>query len=199
MNAWNNFADADEHIDRDGLIPAGTLVKVHFKIKAGGFDDPAKGWTGGLATRSDTTGSVYIAPEYTIMGGPFNKRKVWGTLIGLYSAKGPEWGNQGRSYIRAMLESARGVASNDTSERAMAARRINGLADLNGLEFVAKVSIEAGTGGYNDKNVIQTVIPVTHKDYRALMDGAAPAAQSSAPASTAPAASGGGTPAWMTN
>jgi hypothetical protein len=195
MNAWNNFADAEEHVDRDGLIPGGTLVKVHFKIKAGGYDDPSKGWTGGVCTRNDSTGSVYLAPEYTIMGGPFNKRKVWGTLIGLHSPKGPEWGNQGRSFIRAMLESARGVAPNDTSERAMKARMITGLADLNGLEFAAKVSIEKGTGGYDDKNVIQTVIPVTHKDYRALMDGAPPAA-ASAPVQTAPAASGG-SPSWL--
>lgn len=195
MNAWNNFADAEEHVDRDGLIPQGTLVKVHFKIKAGGYDDPSKGWTGGLCTRSDSTGSIYLAPEYTVMGGPFNKRKIWGALVGLYSPKGPEWGNQGRSFIRAMLESARGVAPNDNSERAMKARMINSLADLNGLEFAAKVSIDKGKDGYDDKNVIQTVIPVTHKDYRALMDGAAPSAPMTT--QTAAAAPSGGMPSWM--
>lgn len=196
MNAWNNFADAEEHIDRDGLIPNGTLVKVHLKIKAGGYDDPSQGWTGGLATRSDKTGSIYLVPEYTVMGGTFNKRKIWKALIGLYSPKGPEWGNQGRAFVRAVLESARGIAANDTSERAMAARRINGLADLNGLEFVGKVSIEEGNDGYEAKNAIQTVIPVSHKDYRALMDGAAPSV--SAPKATAPAPTGS-TPAWLNN
>lgn len=195
MSAWMNFADAEEHVDRTGLIPEGTLVKVHFKIKPGGYDDPSRGWTGGLATRSDSTGSVYLAPEFTVMGGPFNKRKIWGALIGLQGNKGPDWGNQGRSFIRAMLESARGVAPNDTSERAMKARMINSFADLNGLEFAAKVSIEKGKDNYDDKNVIQTVIPVTHKEYRALMDGAASVA-SAPPVSTAPAASGG-TPAWL--
>jgi hypothetical protein len=195
MNAWNNFADAEEHIDRDGLIPNGTLVKVHLKIKTGGYDDLSKGWTGGIATRSDKTGSVYLAPEYTIMGGPFAKRKIWGALIGLYSPKGEAWGNSGRSFIRAVLESARGVAPNDSSERAMKARMITGLADLNGLEFAAKVSVEKGQDGYDDKNVIQSVIPVTHKDYRALMDGAAP----SAPMASAPAPVSANAPAWLNN
>jgi len=195
MNAWNDFSTADEQVDRDALIPAGTLVKVHLKIKTGGYDDPSQGLTGGIGTRSDSTGSIYLAPEYTIMGGPFNKRKIWNSLIGIQSPKGPKWGQQGRAFIRAMLESARGIAPNDMGERAMMARKINSYADLNGLEFVAKVSIEKGQDGYDDKNAIQTVIPVTHKDYRALMDGTAPTPQSSAPApSQAPA---GNQPAWM--
>jgi hypothetical protein len=175
MNAWADFSDADEHVDRTGLIPAGTLVKVILKIKPGGYNDEGKGWTGDYATRSESTGSVYLAPEYTVIGGNYAKRKIWKSLIGLYSSKGETWGNSGRSFVRAMLESARGIDPKDNSEKAMSARRIKGFGDLNGLEFIAKVGIEKGNDGYEDSNKIETVIPVTHKDYRALMEEKAPA------------------------
>ena len=196
--SWNDFSGAEEHIDRTALIPAGTLVKVLLKIQTGAYDDPNQGWTGGYATRSETTGSVYLSPEYTIIGGTYAKRKIFGGLIGLYSPKGPTWGNQGRSFIRAMLESARGVDFKDTSDRAVQARRINSLGDLNGLEFAAKVSIEKGTDGHADKNKIETVIPSNHREYAAIMSGqggTTPTASAGAShLGQAPKASG--SPAW---
>jgi len=197
--SWMNFNDAEEQTSGD-VIPHKTLAKVHMKIRAGGYNDEAKGWTGGIATRSDKTGAVYLDCEYTIIGGKYNKRKVW-SLVGLSSPKGPKWEQMGRSFIRAALESARGIRPQDTSEQAMKARQVNGLADLDGLEFVAQIDVEKAEPGseYGDKNKINTVIPVTHKDYSALMNGQEPA---SAPAAQAPAANqqapaqGGGTPAW---
>ena len=192
-NSWMNFSDAEEHIDRTGLIPTGTVVKVHMKIKPGGFNDPEQGWIGGFATRSDKSGSVYLSPEYTIMSGPFAKRKIFGALIGLLSPKGPEWGNQGRSFVRAALESARGIKPTDTSELAMKARQINGFGDLDNLEFVAKVGVEKGQDGYDDKNVIQTVISVGHKDYAAAMSGQAVSAPA---ATTSSKTASSNLPAW---
>lgn len=168
--SWMNFSDAEEQTSGD-LIPHKTPVKVVLKIRAGGYNDPSKGWTGGFATQSDS-GAVYLDAEYTIIGGKYNKRKVW-SLIGLHSPKGPKWEQMGRSFVRAMLESARGISPTDASELAMKARMINGFGDLDGLEFAAFVEVqkaEAGSG-YDDKNIIQTVIPATHKDYAALMSG----------------------------
>lgn len=189
--SWMNFNDAEEQTSGD-VIPHKTLAKVHMKIRAGGYDDPSQGWTGGIATRSDTTGAVYLDCEFTVIGGKYNKRKVW-SLIGLHSPKGPKWEQMGRSMIRAILESARGIRPQDASETAMKARQISGLADLDGLEFVAQIDVEKADDGsqYGDKNKINTIIPVTHKDYAALMSGQAPApaAQQAAPkaASSAPA------------
>ena len=48
--------------------------------------DPAQGWTGGYATRSDS-GAVYLNAEFTVLEGPYSRRKIF-TLIGLYSPKG---------------------------------------------------------------------------------------------------------------
>jgi hypothetical protein len=195
--SWMNFSDAEEQSSGD-LIPEKTLAKVHMKIRPGGFDDPSQGWTGGYATRNDKSGSVYLDCEFTVIGGKFNKRKTW-SLIGLHSPKGPEWSQMGRSFIRAALESARGVKPQDTSEQAMKARQITGFADLDGLEFTVRIDVEkaAEGSGYDDKNKINTVIPVTHKEYAALMSGqgAAPthAAANVAQAAQAPS---GGLPAW---
>jgi hypothetical protein len=193
MSAWMDFSDADEQTGGD-LIPKNTIVKVHMKVRPGGYDDPAQGWTGGVATQSDS-GAVYLDCEFTVMGGKFNKRKVW-SLVGLHSNKGPKWGQMGRSFIRAALESARGIKPDDASDTAMKARRINGLADLDGLEFVAKVDVQAGQDGYDDKNVIQTVIPVTHREYAAAMSGTgvAPSATQGAVANKPASA---GQPAWL--
>lgn len=193
--SWMNFSDAEEQNSSD-LIPHKTPVKVVMKIRAGGYDDPSKGWMGGYATRKAETGAVYLDCEFTIMGGKYNKRKVW-SLIGLHSPKGPTWEGMGRSFIRAALESARNIGPTDASELAMKARQISGFGDLDGLEFAAFVEIQKADPGttYSDKNVIQTVIPTTHKDYAAVMAGQtiAPAGTPSPAQSQAPK---GGAPAW---
>lgn len=190
--SWMNFDNAETQTTGD-VIPHKTLAKVHMKIRPGGYNDPAKGWTGEYATRSENTGAVYLDCEFTIMGGKYNKRKVW-SLVGLHSPKGPKWEAMGRSFIRAALESARGIKPSDTSELALKARQISGFADLDGLEFVAQIDVEEGQNGYEDRNRINNVIPVTHKDHAALMEGTAPV--EAAPVAQPAANSGAALPAW---
>ncbi len=177
-----DFNSAAEQSSYD-LIPKGTVVRVRMTIKPGGYDDPSQGWTGGYATRSATTGSVYLNCEFVVLDGPFARRKMW-SLIGLYSAKGAEWTNMGRTFIKAILNSARGINPNDSSPTAQNARRISGFADLEGIEFVGKVDWEKDQNG-QDKCVIKSVVTPDHKEYAAHMNGAAPAA-ASVPSATAP-------------
>jgi hypothetical protein len=191
MSLWNDFNDAQSN---SNVIPKGTLAKVRMTIRPGGFDDPAQGWTGGYARRG-ATGAVYLDAEYTVLEGPYARRKIW-SLIGLYSPKGPDWANMGRSLVRGMLNSARGISDKDNSPEAQAARRIDGFADLDGLEFVARIDIGTDTNG-EDKNEIRTAVTPDHRDYAQIMGTApamasqtqhpAPAAQHHAPAATAPA------------
>ena len=194
--SWMSFSDAEEQSSGD-LIPSKTAVKVVMKIRAGGHNDPDKGWTGGYATRKEATGAVYLDCEFTIVGGKYDKRKVW-SLVGLHSSKGPTWEGMGRSFIRAVLESARNVRPTDADERAMKARSINSFGDLDGLEFAAFVDVQKGENGYADKNIIQTVIQCTHKDYQALMSGAGVSAPSGAANYMPPASRGAksGAPEW---
>lgn len=164
---WNDFNDAQSNAN---LIPKGTIAKVRLTIRPGGFDDPSQGWTGGYATRG-ATGAVYLNGEFTVTEGPYARRKIF-TLIGLYSPKGPDWANMGRSLVRGMLNSARGISDKDQSPQAQAARRIAGFADLDGIEFLARIDIGQDTNG-DDKNEIRSAVTVNHRDYATMMGSAA--------------------------
>ena len=160
-----DFQGADPQQEFD-LIPKGTVAKVNMMIKPGGYNDPERGWTGGYATCSSTTDSVYLNCEFVVLEGPFAKRKVW-SLIGLYSPKGPTWGNSGRSFIRAILNSARGFAEKDNSPQAIAARQIKGIEDLNGIEFIAKIAVEKNQDA-EERNLIKIALTKDHKDYHKI-------------------------------
>ncbi len=164
--AWNDFNDAEEQREF-ALIPPKTLAKVIMSIRPGGYDDASQGWTGGYATRSDKTGAVYLNAKFTILEGPFAKRVVFG-LIGLYSPKGPDWTNMGRSFLRAILNSARAIHPADQTPQAQTARRIRGFADLDGVEFVVRIDVEKDQNG-EDKNVVKAAIQPDSKEYVALM------------------------------
>ena len=193
MSLWNDFNDAQSNTN---VIPKGTLAKVRLTLRPGGFDDPTQGWTGGYAKRG-STGSVYLDAEYTVLEGPYAKRKIW-SLIGLYSPNGPNWANMGRSLVRGILNSSRGISDKDNSPEAQARRRINGFADLDGLEFIARIDVGQDTNG-EDKNEIKSAVMPDHRDYPQVMGhvaapGMAPqmqppasGAQYQAPATSAPA------------
>ena len=187
MNTWTDFNDAEQQQGFD-LIPKGTPVKVRMTIKPGGHDDPAQGWTGGYATESFDTGSVYLACEFVVLEGAYARRKMWSN-IGLHSSKGPTWGQMGRSMIRGILNSARNVHPQDNTTYATSRRRIEGFHELDGIEFLARVDVEKDAKGEN-RNVVKLAVEPDHKDYASLMGVAskAPAAGGStgAPAPTAP-------------
>jgi len=202
---WNDFNDADAQQSGFDPIPKGTLVPVRMTIKPGGHDDPAQGWTGGYATESFETGSVYLAAEFVVTTGDHAKRKLWSN-IGLHSRKGPTWGQMGRSFIRAALNSARNVHPQDHSPTAAAARRIQGFHELDGLEFLARVDIEKDAKG-QDRNVIKLAVEPDHPDYARWMGvppktsggGNSGAPAQAAPPQQAPApqrASSTGKPSW---
>jgi hypothetical protein len=198
-----DFNSASEPTSFD-LIPKGTLVRVRMTIKPGGFDDASQGWTGGYATRSSGTGSVYLNCEFVVTDGEFARRKMW-SLIGLHSPKGPEWANMGRTMVKAILNSARNVLPADSSQAAQNARRISGFADLDGIEFLGKVDWDTDQND-QDKAVIKSAVTPEHKDYAAVMGAARTATPTPGSASAAPAANayaqatgraaGPGRPSW---
>ena len=193
--SWNDFNSADDQSGFD-VIPKGTLAKVRMTIKPGGHDDASQGWTGGWATRSNTTGAVYLNCEFVVLEGKYARRKIW-SLIGLYSAKGPDWANIGRAFIKGILNSSRSVSNKDNSPAAQNARRINGLGDLDGVEFVARIDIEKDQNG-NDKNVIKLAITPDNKEYASLMGAVSGAASAPQPNSnqSASASSASNLPSW---
>lgn len=190
--SWGDFNDAEAQQSGFNLIPKGTLVPVRMTLKPGSYDDPSQGWTGGYATQSFDTGAIYLSAEFVVTAGAHAKRKMWSN-IGLESPKGPTWGQMGRTFIRAVLNSARNVHPQDNSPQAAAARRIQGFADLDGIEFLARVDIEKDTKG-EDRNVVKIAVEPDHPDYARLMGvppkpGVGTASPPSAPAaSSIPAA-----------
>ena len=183
MATWNDYNDARQN---PNLIPKGALAKLRLTIRPGGFDDASQGWHGGYATRG-TTGSVYLNCEFTVLEGQYAKRKIF-TRIGLYSPKGPDWANMGRSLIRSMLNSARGISDKDISPNAQAARRITSFADLDGIEFVGKIDVGPDANG-EDKNEVRMALTPDHRDYAQIMGRVALPSlppQAPAPAAMAP-------------
>lgn len=168
--SWNDFNDAGQQQVFE-LIPRGTAARVRMTIKPGGYDDAQRGWSGGYATENADTGAIYLACEFVVLDGPYARRKLWSN-IGLYSPKGDAWANMGRSLIRALLNSARGVMPGDISAAAAAARRIASFDALDGIEFAARIDIEHDTRGER-RNVVKHAIEPDHKDYARVMGAAA--------------------------
>ena len=200
MTAWNDFNDAEQQHDFD-LIPKGTVARLRMTIKPGGYDDPSQGWTGGYATQSFDTGSVYLACEFVVLEGEYAKRKLWSN-VGLYSPKGPTWGQMGRSFVRAALNSARNVHPQDMSPQAAAARRIQGLHELDGLEFVGRIDVEKDAKG-ELRNVVKLAVEPGTPEYAQAMGQASRSSQPAAgtaarpaPAAQHRAAPVTGKPAW---
>ena len=165
--SYANFNDAPPQSERTteySVIPDGTIAAVRLNIKPGGYNSDAQGWSGDYATKSATTGSIYLNCVYEILSSKHKGRKVFGT-IGLHSPKGPRWGQMGRSYIRAILGSANGITADDNSSKAQDFRCIDGLGDLEGLAFVARIDVEKDAKG-EQKNAINMAIVPPHHEYQ---------------------------------
>jgi hypothetical protein len=140
------------------LIPDGTIATVHLTVRPGNAGE------GGWLKRSKNGESEALDCEFTVVDGPFAKRKFWslntmnGTTDGHAKAA-----DISASRIRAMLESARGIRPDDEGDAAKTQRRINTFGDLNGLRFIAKIGIEQGKDGYKDKNTLAEVITPDRK------------------------------------
>lgn len=186
-----NTAQPQQSLD---LLPKGTIAKVRMTIKPGGHNDPARDWTDGYATLNTASRAVYLNCQFVIMEGEYAKRKVW-SLIGLHSSKGDKWNDIGRSFIRAILNSARGFAEKDDSPEAVAARNIKSFADLDGIEFIARIDVEKDKATGEERNVIKRAITKDHKDYRSTcVPGGSQATGSAVPSSNV--LPGSSVPSW---
>lgn len=172
------FHGADRQQDNYSPIPSGTIAKMIMNIRSGGYTGqiPQHNQNNNhetydaSVTKSDS-GFLYLNCEFTVLEGPFKNRKVF-QMIGLYSANSKVVEDIGRSFVQAMINSAYGIKFDDDSEKAMKARSINDYADLNGIEFVAKINIKKeknkNTGEVTDKNII-FVIECERKEYAETM------------------------------
>jgi hypothetical protein len=175
-----------------GLIPENTIAVCHMTIRPGGAGD------GGWLKRSKDGSSLAIDAEFTIVEGPFAKRKFWK----LYTVQGATEGHAkaaeiSTSQLRAILESARGIRPDDESEAAQQGRRLNAWGDLDGIRFIGKVGIEKGKDGYKDKNTLWAAVTPDKKDWvKVDQVAAAPSLAPAAQAVAQNAAKAAGKPGW---
>jgi hypothetical protein len=198
MFDFNNAAPQQSH----DLIPAKTFAKVSATIR------PGKSGQGGWATKS-STGFKYLSMEFTVVSAPMAKRKIFQNAgIGGITEGHEKAADITRTFLRSLLESARGIDPKDESDKARKVRVIESWGDLVELEFAVEIGIEKGKDGYADKNKIARVITPDHKMYKQIMAGetilptgvAAPA-NAAAPAPHIAAAAqetvkAGAVPAW---
>lgn len=165
-----DFNGADTQDAAFDLIPANTLARVTLTIRPGGAGP--EGWL----TQSKTSPALYLNTEAIVMDGQFARRRVY-TRIGFRgknaSSGDDTYGNRGRALIRGILESARGLRSDDQSDGARSVRMIRSLGELSGLEFVASIGIERDKDRPDEpgRNVIKAAIGLAHGDYARVMGG----------------------------
>jgi hypothetical protein len=96
-----------------------------------------------------------------------------------------------------MIDSALGLNPEDMSEAAKAKRVLRGLADLDGISFVAKIQIEPSRNpAYKDANKLDHVLLSTAPEWQKVMAGEPVPAQPSNKPRPAAAPALSGTPAW---
>ena len=170
---------------RGDLIPANTIATLQMAIV------PGNAGPGGWLKKSQDGNSEGLDLEFVVVDGKYAKKKfserwtVEGTTSGHASAK-----EISRNKLRAIVESARGIRSDDHCETANAGRRLTGgYADLDQIRFVARIGIRSAEGQYQAKNRIDEIITPERQDWRkpeqdiakTMMDGAAPAPAASSP------------------
>lgn len=184
------------------LIPDGTFTKVTMSIRKGGSDGTSE-VDRGLLKPSNQPGSdvLMVDAEFTVAEGPFARRKFWQN----FTVQGGKLDEQGqsigwkisKSQFRAMIDSALGLNPEDMSDAAKAKRVLRGLADLDGITFVAKIQIEPNRNpAYKDANKLEHVVLPTATEWQKVMAGEMVPAQPSNRARPAAAASVSAAPAW---
>lgn len=159
-----DYSDAKNQGEYE-LIPDGTVVKVKFEIKEGNYNDPSRGWNKGLATQGQS-GAVYLNTINTVIAGEHKDKKIF-NLIGLYSPKGETYREMGRTYIKAILDSAHGIDPNDHSAIAQKKRQAT-WTDLTKLVHLVEVGTKHDQKG-NLRNEIKKVITPNDIRYHEYM------------------------------
>jgi hypothetical protein len=199
-----DFSDVEPQQSSD-LIPDGTFAKVTMTIRPGGVDGQTE-IDQGLLKASTTPGSDVLSLdcEFSVIEGRHARRKFWHNFTvagGKIDEKGASigWSISKRAF-RAMIDSALGFDPDDNSEEAKAKRRLRGLADLDGITFVAKIAVEPNNDQrYQDQNKLDRPVLPSEKEWRAVMNGEEVAPSPSRPRSGCSAprnAAAAGQPAW---
>jgi hypothetical protein len=175
-----NFNDAEPQRSFE-VIPANTVATLHLNLRSGGAGPD--GWL----RRSKDGNSEAVDCEFTVVGGPFEKRKFWTLLTVAGTTPGHAQAAEiSRARTRAILESARGIRPDDQRETAQQGRQIASYRDLDGLRFIGRIGVEPPKDGYAAKNILLEVITPERKEWHAVEQAPKAAAHSNGSFATTP-------------
>jgi len=193
------------------LIPDKTPVRVIINLLGGDTEVPEFGQ--GHLFKTAASGSIYCPIEFTIIGGQFDKRRVWHNLF----VHGPKLDangvsvarNIGLETLRRMVDSIYNLKGADMSAEAQQKRNIAGVQALQGQELSILVGVEPAQNGYDARNKMTVVLTPDNSDYVGPSGNAgnvaaapaptqpmAPATAASAPSAPTVTATAGVVPAW---
>ena len=182
------------------LIPDGSYVKLRTIIRPGGTNG-ATPLDAGLLRASRTSDAKLLDCEFTVVEGPFARRKLWQVFTvsgGKLDDKGQSRGwNIAKATFRAMIDSALGLDPRDESQAARQKRVIQGLKQLDGITFAARVMIEPSSDAqYKDANKIANVVVPGEPAYAPIMRGESVPAEPVKARPRKPQATGQQIPGW---
>jgi hypothetical protein len=154
--------------DHSYLVPSGSYARAQLKILGGGCikkEDPV--------TKTLNI-ALYINVEFLLLDPPYAGRII-SHMLGLQGLKNEcffesLWASEGRSMIRAIVESARCVHPSDASEEAKHARKLNSFDDLQGLICAIKVGLAYDPADKRKlRNKVSEIITPAHGMYPEIM------------------------------
>jgi hypothetical protein len=171
-----DFNDAQPQMMPQGeVIPDGTFAKIRMTIRPGGTNGSAPMDAGLLKASADSDAKM-LDCEFTVVEGRFVRRKFWQNFTvsgGKLDDKGQSKGwNISKASFRAMVDSALGLNPKDMSEAAKAKRVIQGLKQLEGIVFVARIMVEPPSDPkFRARNKLANVVLPGEPQFDAVMRG----------------------------
>jgi hypothetical protein len=171
-----DFNDAQQQMAPQGeLIPDGVFSRVKLNVRPGGTNG-AVPMDAKLLKASDRSDALMLNCEMTLMDGPYARRKFWQNFTvagGKRDEKGESIGwNIAKSSFRAMIDSALGLDPKDESPAARDKRKLEGLCQLDGIVFAARIMVEPrNDGNAGGNNRIANVVLPGEPEYARIMSG----------------------------
>jgi hypothetical protein len=171
-----DFNDAQQQMAPQGeLIPDGVFSRVKLTIRPGGTNG-AVPMDAKLLKSSDKSDALMLNCEMTLMDGPYARRKFWQNFTvagGKRDEKGESIGwNIAKSSFRAMIDSAVGLDPKDESPVARNKRKLEGLCQLDGIVFAARIMVEPRSdGNAGGNNRIANIVLPGEPEYARVMAG----------------------------
>jgi len=163
----NNAAKQSEFA---GVIPKNSMVKLRLEIRPPSEEKQSNEHPALFVSNSNSNNHC-LDIVFHVIAGTYENNKIYSNLVVVGSEMASAISTR---LLRAIVEGARGINQDDTSDVANLARDINNDPwNLDNLEFAAKVGYEKITAGDKYvKNKIQLVLrPGIDTEYQQIMGG----------------------------